>query len=285
MNNIVGQTKIKESLQILIDGSDIISHILFCGPAGLGKTTLAEQLAKRINAKIFMANGATIQNQSCVVSYLIKINRGDILFIDECHRLSPKAQESLYTVLENFRFDTALLGSYKLPQFTCVGATTEKGKMLKPFLDRFANIFYLNYYSDIEIKQIIDSLAKIKLDSQYLAEFCRGVPRKAKSYLAWLEIYSKTKGIKFADTQIIDKAMSYKGIYSGGLTDQDVSYMKFLSRFFKPVGIKTITNSLSIDIRTIETIIEPFLLKRGLLIKTPQGRILNLQEFQKYDFH
>ena len=137
--NIIGQTKIKEAIKILIDGNDVVSHILFCGGSGLGKTTFAKEIAIQKNSNIHLANGATIKNESCVISYLVKIKYGDILFVDEVHRLSHKAQESLYTSLEDFRFDTSSLGSvttvsYKLPRFTFVGATTEKGKMLQPFL-------------------------------------------------------------------------------------------------------------------------------------------------------
>lgn len=287
LHEVVGQETAKEILQIEVKAAQrqntVVSHILFEGPSGLGKTTLARALANEVGSKFYTVIGSGTLKIKDLTGFLLQLKRGDIFFIDECHRLPAKIQEFLYGVMEDFRLDlgTAAMVSLPIQPFTLIGATTESGLLLPPFYNRFHLKILLDGYDATDILvMIVKSLNKENLKiskeaGEYLAKLCRGVPRQAENYVKWLVKYAKAHGLPVVKREHVVAATSLLGVDSQGFTKQDRAYIDFLKKQNLPVGIKTIATAIGMSVETIETIIEPFLIREGILQKTHQGRILN----------
>lgn len=283
-DGILGQNDVIERLKISTDSAimtgEALPHILFSGPPGLGKTTLALATAEAMNVPIAVANGGNLRAIKNILPYLMNIKENSILFIDEIHRMTIIVEEFLYPVMEDFRMD---IGGNKvsisLPKFTLIGATTVSGQISAPLFDRFIYHYILNLYPVEAILEILEVNAiklKLKIEKsalKSLANRCRGTPRHANNHLIWLRDYSNAEGILIITEKTIDEAMQMIGIDVDGTTEQDRRYLAALQRSDMPLGINTLVGFTGIDKCTIEEVIEPFLLKQGKIQKTPRGRI------------
>ena len=295
LDDLIGQNEIIDNLKISIASvksrSAVLQHCLFYGGAGLGKTTLARALANELGVSIEIANGAAISQNKDIIPYLMKMERGSLLFIDEIHRMNRKVQEYMLTVIEDFRLDIVIPATkttqgetvtMNLPKFTLVGATTEMGELVQPFLDRFKLKHYMRPYEASELAELINGNAK-KLNVEIsedgmetIAKASRGTPRISNSLLEWVRDYGIAKGIVGLQKSQITEALMMQGIDEQGMTPMDRNYLKALKKLSNgsPIGVNTLCSSLNIDRKTVEQKIEPFLIRNGYISKTPKGRIL-----------
>jgi len=291
-DNIVGQESAMEVLKIACNSaklrSDCVGHTLLYGPAGTGKTTIAKAIANHMGSDTKMVLASNVNNVKDILSTILNIQEGDVLFIDEIHRLNKRLSECIYTVLEDFRIDVPVaknkeeseIISFDLPKFTVVGATTDAGNISKPLLDRFKIKLKLNLYSAGDLANIIEvnsKKLKMSMDSPAilgLAKASRGTPRIANSLLEWIRDYSVSKGESNINRTVVASALNLQGIDEDGTTDQDRIYLSFLKKMKgQPVGVNTISSATNLDKATIENIIEPFLLQKQLMARTTRGRI------------
>jgi Holliday junction DNA helicase RuvB len=291
-DNIVGQESAMEVLKIACNSaklrSDCVGHTLLYGPAGTGKTTIAKAIANHMGSDTKMVLASNVNNVKDILSTILNIQEGDVLFIDEIHRLNKRLSECIYTVLEDFRIDVPVaknkeeseIISFDLPKFTVVGATTDAGNISKPLLDRFKIKLKLNLYSAGDLANIIEvnsKKLKMSMDSPAilgLAKASRGTPRIANSLLEWIRDYSVSKGESNINRTVVTSALNLQGIDEDGTTDQDRIYLSFLKKMKgQPVGVNTISSATNLDKATIENIIEPFLLQKQLMARTTRGRI------------
>ena len=288
-DDILGQASVLDALQISVDSAKkrdtCLGHILFYGPAGTGKTTLANAISNEMGCSLQTANGANLRSIKSVVAYLMQIEKDSILFIDEIHRMTKIVEEFLYPVMEDFKIDMAVSEektiSVSIPNFTLIGATTEIGLLAKPFIDRFKNKHTLKLYSDKDLRAIAEAnVDKLEIslsdDAMNLAaKVSKGTPRIVNSTLEWLRDYKVAKHLGQLSVKDVEAAMKIRGVNTSGLTDVDRQYLRVLSNSDIPLGISTISATTGIDKVTIEGIIEPWLLRNDIIKKTPRGRILN----------
>jgi len=286
LDDLIGQKKVIDMLRIMIGSAksrnDCLPHMLFNGPAGLGKTTLASAMSNEMGVDIEIANGGGVNSVKSLLPYVMRIKEHSILFIDEIHALSSSVSEWLYPVMEDFRCD---IGGKKdkisqsIPKFTMIGATTEAGSLETPLYDRFGAQFQLEPYSVDELVELIQMNApKLKLNKDELAfkeiaKRGRGTPRITNNLLRWVRDYC-THHKTSLSSNVVRQAMNLKGIDDDGTTSNDRIYIDALKSMDKPLGLNTIVSMTNIDKQTIESIIEPFLLRKKLILKTSKGRIL-----------
>ncbi len=287
-DEVIGNTNIIDQLKIIIKSAqfrhETIHHILLGGSRGLGKTTLAHVIAKELDVDIQTANGANLRSLKKLLPYLAKIKKNSILFIDEIHRMTALCQEFLYSVMEDFTYDISDdegKVSLDVPEFTLIGASTDTGCLLLPMIDRFTYKLTLVPYSEKELKTIIlANSKKFGIDIQekaaiMIAERSRSTPRVAIANLRWCRDYVISNDKNSISHIDAIKAMDHIGINKNGLGKIDITYLETLKSFNQPTGLNTLICATGINKETIEDIIEPYLLRKKIIIKTPKGRIIN----------
>ena len=292
LDDYIGQENVKKQLKIFIEAAKKrnkpIDHILITGPAGLGKTSLAYVIAKELNKNIIITSAPILDKKGDIAGILSSLNEGDILFIDEIHRLNPSIEEILYSALEDFCIDivigkktTAKTIRINLPRFTLIGATTKVGMLTNPLISRFGIILKMDFYTNEELKKIIKRSAKIlgiditEDGAIEIAKVSRGTPRIANRLLKRIHDFCIVNRKTIIDGKIAKEGLRFLGINSFGLEEIDIKYLKLLVYDFncKPVGLNTIISALSEDKYTVEEVIEPYLIRLGLIEKTQRGRI------------
>jgi Holliday junction DNA helicase RuvB len=289
--NYIGQERLKQNLQLAIDAAkkrgEPIDHVLLHGPPGLGKTTLANVIAHEMGAQIRVTSGPAIERAGDLASLLTNLADGDILFIDEIHRLNRSVEEVLYSAMEDFKLDI-MLGKgpsarslrLDLPKFTIIGATTRTGSLAAPLRDRFGMIHRLEFYTPSEIQRIIERASKIlgvKIDKPAAAELAkraRLTPRIANRLLKRVRDYAEVNGNGSIDAPLSEKALTLLDIDELGLDTADRALLVAIIENYKggPVGVETLAALTAEERGTIEDFYEPYLLQIGLLERTPRGR-------------
>jgi Holliday junction DNA helicase RuvB len=292
-NEYIGQDKIKKNLDILIRAAkkrqEPIEHILLYGPAGLGKTTLANIIAKEMGVNIRTTSGPAIERVGDFGSILTNLQDGDVLFIDEIHRLNKVIEEVLYPAMEDFKLDiiigkgpSARTLQLDLPKFTLIGATTKLGALSNPLRNRFGATHRLEFYAKEEIKKILKRSARIlgvdvhDTGLEKIASCARHTPRVANRLLKRVRDYSQIKNYPSIDSVVANEALEMIDVDSMGLEPSDRHFLRTIIEKFDggPVGLATIGAAISEEIKTIEEVYEPYLLQVGFLARTARGRII-----------
>ncbi len=297
LEEYIGQEQIKKNLKVFIQAAkkreESLDHMLFFGPPGLGKTTLANIIANEMNANIKTISAPMLEKSGDLAAILTNLEEGDILFIDEIHRLKASIEEVLYSAMEDFRLDI-VIGSGPAAQtikidvakFTLIGATTRAGMLSNPLRDRFGMNFRLNFYNEEELSLII-KLASTKLGYEInnqaafeIARRSRGTPRIALRLLKRVRDFAEVENKKTIDKNIAGYALDELGINEHGFDELDIKFLTLLANAKKPLGLTTIAAALSEDEDTIEEVIEPFLIANGYIEKTPKGRVATYKTFE-----
>lgn len=301
MSDYVGQDKIKNNLNIYIQAAknrgETLDHVLLYGPPGLGKTTLSHIIANEMGSQIKITSGPTIEHAADLAAILTNLNKNDVLFIDEIHRLNKSVEEVLYPAMEDFALDfivgkgpSARNMRLKIQPFTLIGATTRAGMLTGPLRDRFGVICRLELYSVDELKIIINRSAKIlnvKLDDDACAEIARrsrGTPRLANRLLKRVRDYADVLGEGHIDLKMAKKSLELMEIDDLGLDVIDRKVMLAIIKKFSggPVGLETLASSTGEDATTIEDVYEPYLLQLGFIARTPRGRVALAKAYEHF---
>jgi Holliday junction DNA helicase RuvB len=292
MGEFIGQPRVKENLSIFLEAAkgrnEPCEHVLLYGPPGLGKTTLAHVIGREMDANIRVTSGPALERVGDLAAILTNLEDGDILFIDEIHRMNRTIEEVLYPAMEDYALDivigkgpTARTLRLDLKRFTLVGATTRLSLLSAPLRDRFGTIYHLNFYGEDEMTDIVkrsSRLLDIPIDgvsARSIASRSRKTPRIANRLLKRSRDYAQVKGDGTLNDQIVIDALESLDIDAYGLDDVDRRLLKALIEKFKggPVGLTTIAAAISEEVSTIEEVIEPFLMQEGFLTRTPRGRM------------
>ncbi len=291
LNEFIGQTSLKEALKIFIEASkkrdEPLDHILFSGPPGLGKTTLAQIIAHEMGTDIKATSGPVLERPGDLAAMLTVLKKGDVLFIDEIHRLNHVMEEVLYPAMEDYEIDV-MIGEgpsarsikLNLEHFTLIGATTKVGLLGSPFRDRFGFTARLNLYEVEELMEVVKRSASIlgipvtPEGALEIAKRSRGTPRIANRLLRRVRDYASVRAQGEITQEVADRALTMFGIDMLGLDDLDRRILRVIAEDFKggPVGVKTIAISVGEETRTIEEVCEPYLIQIGFIKRTPQGR-------------
>lgn len=290
-SEFIGQEKVKDRVLLMLEAAkrrgDVLDHVLLSGPPGLGKTTLANLIARAAGTQLHTTSGPQIEKAGDLAGILTNIQKGDILFIDEIHRLHPAIEEYLYPAMEDFRLDiiidsgpSARSIQINLPRFTLVGATTRSGMLTAPLRSRFGLVNRLDYYTHQELALIIErsaGLLDVPIDREGALEIAsrsRGTPRVANALLRWVRDYSQVRSEGTIDGKNADAALAMIEIDADGLDEMDKRLLEALIYKFGggPVGLNSLAVAVGEDSATIEEVHEPFLIMQGFLQRTPRGR-------------
>jgi Holliday junction DNA helicase RuvB len=291
LTDFVGQKTIKERLKIFIGAAkkrnESLGHIIFSGPPGLGKTTLANIIAKTMGSNLVVTSGPVIEKPGDLAGILTSLKEKDVLFIDEIHRLNISVEEYLYSAMEDFQLDLLIDSgpnarnvSVKLNPFTLIGATTRSGLLSAPMRSRFQFNARLDYYDANNLKEIILRSSKIlnisikDREALLIARRSRGTPRIANNLIKWIRDYSQMQTSEKIDSTSVNKALNLLSIDEEGLDEMDKKILTTIIDHFKggPVGINTIGISIGEDANTLSEVYEPYLIMKGFLERTPRGR-------------
>jgi Holliday junction DNA helicase RuvB len=303
LSEFIGQQKVKEALRIYIDAAlqrrEPLDHVLFFGPPGLGKTTLAELMARELGVNIRTTSGPALEKPGDLVGTLTNLRRGDILFIDEIHRLRPIIEEFLYPAMEDYRIDIRLSEGPKaqtitmpVEPFTLIGATTRLGMLTAPMRARFGIEQRLNYYPPEDLQQIVKRTAEVMnapIDeggAEEIAKRSRGTPRVANRLLRRIRDYAQVKHDGTITRAVANQALALLDVDIFGLDDMDARILKTIIEKFDggPVGVNTIAAAIAEDPITIEEVYEPFLVQNGFLQRSPRGRVATAQAYRHFGF-
>lgn len=301
LDQYIGQTQVKDSLRVFIQAAlqrnEPLDHALFHGFPGLGKTTLAYIIANEMGAGVKVTSGPVIERPGDLAAILTSLHEGDVLFIDEIHRLNHVVEEILYPAMEDYQLDLVIgqgpgARSVKmdLPRFTLVGATTRTGLLTPPLRDRFGIILRLEFYTPDELVAIVDRSAKllnIKIDRQGAMELglrSRGTPRIANRLLRRVRDFSEVGGHSCITRQVADKALTLLNVDRLGLDDMDRRILLTLIDKFQggPIGLETLATAVCEEKNTLEDVYEPFLIQSGFLIRTPRGRMATSGAYEHF---
>lgn len=303
LDEYVGQENVKELLKVYIEAAkqrgDALDHVLLYGPPGLGKTTLANIIAAEMGVSIRITSGPALEKTGDIVALLTNLQEGDILFIDEIHRLSRTVEEVLYPAMEDFEFDI-IIGKgpsarsirFDLPKFTLIGATTRSGQLTSPFRDRFGVLFRLELYTVKELAQIVTRSADIlgiKIEPQGAEEIAsrsRGTPRIANRLLKRVRDFAQIMGDGTITKAIAQSALLKLNIDEIGLDNTDRNMLEAMIRSFGggPVGLDTLAAMIGEDAITIEDVYEPYLMQLGFINRTPRGRVVTPAAYKHLGF-
>src|SRR4051812_47230068 len=294
LDDFVGQKQVRENLKIFIAAAksrgEALDHVLFHGPPGLGKTTLAQIVAREMGVGFRATSGPVIQKAGDLAAQLTNLQAHDVLFIDEIHRLAPAIEEILYPAMEDFQLDL-MIGEgpaarsvrIELPPFTLVGATTRSGLMTRPLRERFGIPLRVVFYEPAELETIVHRAARVlKMDmakdgGAEIAKRSRGTPRVANRLLRRVRDFASVDGQAIVDARAADAALTRLEVDGRGLDAMDRRYLMMIADVYRggPVGVETLAAGLSEPRDTVEEVIEPYLIQLGLIARTARGRCLN----------
>lgn len=299
LDEFIGQTKLKANLKIFIEAArqrkEPLDHVLFFGPPGLGKTTLAHIMAREMVANIRTTAGPILERPGDLAGLLTNLEAGDVLFVDEIHRLSPVVEEYLYPAMEEFVIDilidkgpSARSVKINIPRFTLIGATTRSGLLTSPLRSRFGIVERINYYTEEELEQVVRRsarLLKVEVDDSGVFEIARrsrGTPRVANRLLRRVRDFAQVKADGRVTREVADRALEMLEVDDAGLDPMDKQILSYIVRECSggPVGINTLSVGVGEEPDTLEEIYEPYLIQRGFLKRTPSGRVATRRAYE-----
>ena len=299
LDEFVGQSELREKLSIVLEAarrrSEAVDHLLFAGPPGLGKTTLSVIIAAEMGTRLHVTSGPALERAGDLAAILTSLEEGDVLFIDEIHRLSRTVEEILYPAMEDFQIDIVVgkgpaASSIRLtlPRFTLVGATTRTGMITGPLRDRFGLVARLEYYDDTELTSIVSRASEILQGpitaegAHEIARRSRGTPRIANRLMRRVRDFAEVEGHALVDGDVADRGLAVFGVDGAGLDKVDRHILSTVCQQFSggPVGLSTLAIAIGEQPETVEDVYEPFLIQRGLLARTPRGRVAMASAWQ-----